>query len=70
MNKLATGSSLEKGWEIVKILREATSKWPPKNEFVLVLPEPNVVEVWSWSPQRPSELKFLREVVKDFVFQK
>ena len=67
MLKLATGSSIERGWEIVRVLREATKSWPPPNKFVLILHEPEKVEVWSWSPQRPAEIKFLQEVIRDFV---
>lgn len=72
MNKLLTVnltsiSSIEKGWKIIARLQEATRLWPPPNEFVLVLPKPDKMEVWSWSPQRPNDLKLLRQIIDDFM---
>ena len=35
------GTSIERGWEVIRILKEATKLWPPQyRQFILILPEP------------------------------
>ena len=69
MDKIAgPGKSIERAWEIVNILKEATKSWSPQyRQFVLVIPEPGKVEIWSQIAQRPDDLKFLKDVAADFV---
>ena len=62
------GTSIERGWEVIRILKEATKLWPPQyRQFILILPEPGRVEVWSKISQRPNDLQFLKSVASDFV---
>lgn len=67
MQKLGTGTSIERGWQIVSILKESTKQWKPSIAFVLVLPSPDKVEIWAWGPVKKDEEKWLKHVMRDYV---
>jgi hypothetical protein len=67
LKKLATGSSIEKAWEIISYLKEVTKKWPPPVKFVVVLPDPNKVEIWIAFPLQKEELDFIKLRLREFT---